>query len=207
VIRVNSQSGKGGVAYLLENSYGVVMPRRLQVEFSGVVQQHTDSVGGEISAQQIWQLFSQTYLQRNTPVCYREYHLFEHGKNQGIRLVVDIHGVTQVLTGYGNGPIEAAVNALHGAGIYVQVRSYEERSMSTPSPQPSPSGRGWNAAEDEGQINVANAQACTFMEMTQQGVTGACYGVGIDSNMISASIKALVSGVNRFGVVEMGAVG
>jgi 2-isopropylmalate synthase len=203
VIRVNSQSGKGGVAYLLENSYGVVMPRRLQVEFSGVVQQHTDSVGGEISAQQIWQLFSQTYLQSNVPVCYREYHLFEQGKNQGIRLVVDIHGVTQVLTGYGNGPIEAAVNALHGAGIYVQVRSYEERSMSTPSPQRS-------AAEDEGQINpinVANAQACTFMEMTQQGVTGACYGVGIDSNMISASIKALVSGVNRFGVLEMGAVG
>jgi 2-isopropylmalate synthase len=112
-----------------------------------------------------------------------------------------------VLTGYGNGPIEAAVNALHGAGIYVQVRSYEERSMSTPSPQPSPSERGRNTAEDEGQINVANAQACTFMEMTQQGVTGACYGVGIDSNMISASIKALVSGVNRFGVVEMGAVG
>jgi 2-isopropylmalate synthase len=188
VIRVNSQSGKGGVAYLLENSYGVVMPRRLQVEFSGVVQQHTDSVGGEISAQQIWQLFSQTYLQSNVPVCYREYHLFEHGKNQGIRLVVDIHGVTQVLTGYGNGPIEAAVNALHGAGIYVQVRSYEERSMNA-------------------DVDGANAKACTFMEMTQQGVTGACYGVGIDSNMISASIKALVSGVNRFGVMEMGAVG
>jgi hypothetical protein len=66
--------------------------------------------------EQIWQLFSQTYLQSNVPVCYREYHLFEQGKNQGIRLVVDIHGVTQVLTGYGNGPIEAAVNALHGAG-------------------------------------------------------------------------------------------
>jgi 2-isopropylmalate synthase len=203
VIRVNSQSGKGGVAYLLENSYGVVMPRRLQVEFSGVVQQHTDSVGGEISAEQIWQLFSQTYLQSNAPVGYREYHLFEHGKNQGIRLVVDIHGVTQVLTGYGNGPIEAAVNALHGAGIYVQVRSYEERSMSTPSPQPSR-----NVAEDEGQINVANAQACTFMEITQQGVTGACYGVGIDSNMISASIKALVSGVNRaIGQADFKAVG
>ncbi|MCC6373868.1 MAG: hypothetical protein IT465_03515, partial [Moraxellaceae bacterium] len=196
-------SGKGGVAYLLENSYGVVMPRRLQVEFSGVVQQHTDSIGGEISAEQIWQLFSQTYLQSNVPVCYREYHLFEHGKNQGIRLVVDIHGVTQVLTGYGNGPIEAAVNALHGAGIYVQVRSYEERSMSTPSPQTSRI-----VAEDEGQINIANAQACTFMEMTQQGVTGACYGVGIDSNMISASIKALVSGVNRtIGQTDFKAVG
>ena len=189
---------------MLENSYGVVMPRRLQVEFSGVVQQHTDSVGGEISAQQIWQLFSQTYLQSNVPVCYREYHLFEHGKNQGIRLVVDINGVTQVLTGYGNGPIEAAVNALHGAGIYVQVRSYEERSMSTPSP----SVRGRNAAEDEGQINIANAQACTFMEMTQQGITGACYGVGIDNNMISASIKALVSGVNRtIGQADFKAVG
>jgi 2-isopropylmalate synthase len=108
-----------------------------------------------------------------------------------------------VLTGYGNGPIEAAVNALHGAGIYVQVRSYEERSMSTPSPQPSR-----NVAEDEGQINVANAQACTFMEITQQGVTGACYGVGIDSNMISASIKALVSGVNRaIGQADFKAVG
>ena len=90
VIRVNSQSGKGGIAYLLETEYGIVMPRRLQVEFSGVVQKHADSHGGEISAAEIWQLFSATYFDTAEPVRYREHHLFERGAAQGIRLNVEI---------------------------------------------------------------------------------------------------------------------
>ncbi len=177
VIRVNSQSGKGGIAYLMENEHGVVMSRRLQVEFSGVVQQHTDAHGGEVTANDIWKLFSDTYLDNVMPVRYREHHLTEQGGNQGIRLSVDIHGTPHILTGEGNGPINAAVHALQSAGIKIQVRSYEERSMV-------PMG------ED------GNAQACAFMEVAG-GEQGECYGVGIDSNIVTASIKALISGVNR----------
>ncbi|PTQ88920.1 2-isopropylmalate synthase [Agitococcus lubricus] len=189
VIRVNSQSGKGGVSYLLENSYGIVMPRRLQVEFSGVVQQHTDQHGCEVNANDIWQLFDQTYLNQQASIAYQEHHLFEHDKQQGIRLVLTIDGTTQILTGHGNGPIDASVNALQHAGIHIQVRSYEERSINIPSPQPSPTGRGSN----EG----SHAQASAFIEVSQHGLTTSQYGVGIDSNIITASVKALISGANR----------
>src|SRR5690554_3987085 len=84
VIRVNSQSGKGGIAFLLETEYGMVMPRRLQVEFSAEVQRVTDAEGGEMTADSIWQLFNQTYLDTANPVRYVEHHLFEQGKVQGI---------------------------------------------------------------------------------------------------------------------------
>ncbi len=175
VIRINSQSGKGGVAYLLEAEYGVVMPRRLQVEFSSEVQRYTDQHGGEMEASDIWTLFSQTYLDTANPVRYVEHHLFEDGKTQGIRLTVQMNNETHVLTGEGNGPIDAAVNALRKIGVVLQVRSYEERSM----------GKG------------GDAKACAFMEVTQPGSERECYGVGMDANIVTASIKALMSGVNR----------
>ena len=184
VIRVNSQSGKGGIAYLMEAEHGVVMPRRLQVEFSGVVQQHTDAHGGEVSADDIWKLFSQAYLDQTAPVRYREHHLFEHGAAQGIRLSVDIDGTPHILTGEGNGPINAAMHALESAGIKVQVRSYEERSMV-------PMG------ED------GNARACAFVEMAASG-QGETFGVGIDSNIVTASLKAIISGINRLGAAQAG---
>jgi len=179
VIRVNSQSGKGGIAYLLETEYGIVMPRRLQVEFSREVQQVTDATGGEMSAEALWELFRSTYVDSASPVRYVEHHLFEHGAAQGIRLVVETGGTRHLLVGEGNGPIDAAVHALRGAGIDVQVRSYEERSIT--------------ASEDGG-----NAQACAFVELMQAGDNGGDrYGVGIDGNIITASIRAIVSGVNR----------
>jgi 2-isopropylmalate synthase len=193
VIRVNSQSGKGGIAYLMETEHGVVMPRRLQVEFSGVVQQHTDTHGGEVSANAIWQLFSATYLELTAPVRYCTHHLFEgSGKGQdqvqGIRLSIEIDGTPHTLSGEGNGPINAAVHALQSAGINIQVRSYEERSMV-------PMG------ED------GNARACAFMEVAGKrgdGSSSECYGVGVDSNIVTASLKALLSGVNRLGVSSAG---
>jgi 2-isopropylmalate synthase len=187
VIRVNSQSGKGGIAYLLETEYGIVMPRRLQVEFSGVVQKHVDDHGGEISAAEIWQLFSATYLDTSVPVGYRDHHLFERGAAQGIRLNVDIKGTSHLLAGEGNGPIDAAVHALQSAGINVQVRSYEERSM--------------GASSDAG-----DARACAFMEITNAEGGVECYGVGMDSNIVTASIKALLSGVNRAGAATRGKI-
>jgi len=181
VIRVNSQSGKGGIAHLLEIGYGIVMPRRLQVEFSAEVQRHTDAHGGEMSAADIWNLFSATYLDAATPVRYVEHHLFEHGKMQGIRLAVEVNGVAHLLSGEGNGPIDATVHALRGIGIDVQVRSYEERAMS-------PSG------------DAGEAVACAFLELARHGDSAERYGVGIDANIVTASIKAIVGGINRLGV-------
>ena len=182
VIRVNSQSGKGGIAYLMETEYGVVMPRRLQVEFSGVVQLHTDQHGGEMTAADIWQLFSRTYLETVQPVRYVEHHLFEHGQAQGIRLSIEVNGVTHLLKGEGNGPIDAAVHALQGIGMSVQVRSFEERSIT--------------ASHEAG-----DAQACAFMELTVPGSGVECYGAGVDANIVTASIKAMLSAVNRLGDV------
>lgn len=184
VIRVNSQSGKGGIAHLLETCYGIVMPRRLQVEFSAEVQRHTDAHGGEMSAADIWALFARTYLEAATPVRYVEHHLFEHGKMQGIRLAVEVNGVPHLLTGEGNGPIDATVHALRGIGIDVQVRSYEERATS-------PSG------------DAGEAMACAFLELARQGDSAERYGVGMDANIVTASIKAIVGGVNRLGLAEM----
>ncbi|MDR1708595.1 MAG: 2-isopropylmalate synthase [Candidatus Accumulibacter sp.] len=174
VIRINSQSGKGGVAYLLETEYGVAMPRRLQVEFSGEVQRHTDEYGGEMEAADVWALFSRTYLESESPIRYVKHNLFENGA-QGIRLTVEKGGETHVLTGKGNGPIDAAVRALATLGVAVQVRSYEEKAMGT--------------GED--------ARACAFMEVMLAGGERECYGVGMDANIVTASIRALMSGVNR----------
>ena len=187
IIRINSQSGKGGVAFLLEQDYGIVMPRRLQVEFSGTVQRHTDVHGGEMISAAIWQLFSLTYLECDRPVRYVEHHLFEHGAAQGIRLSVELDGVHHPLSGEGNGPIDAAVHALQGIGIMVQVRSYEERSV---------------GSSDE----AGDAKACAFMELTRSKGGNQCYGVGLDTNIVTASIKALVSGINRLAVERGGEV-
>ena len=185
IIRVNSQSGKGGVAYLMEAEFGVVMPRRLQVEFSGEVQAYTDTHGGEMTAQAIWDLFAATYLDTTAPLHYLEHNLTDHPHNssgQGIRLVVEAGGVRHVLKGYGNGPIDAAVQALQSLGVRVQVRNFEERST--------------KASEEAGE-----AQACAFMELATVGSDKLeRFGVGLDTNIVTASIKALVSGVNRLGV-------
>jgi 2-isopropylmalate synthase len=176
VIRVNSQSGKGGIAYLMESKYGITLPRRLQVEFSGVVQQHTDAIGSEVSASDIWRLFSATYLEPAEQVRYGGHHLFEHGNGQGIRLSIEIGGVSYLLTGEGNGPIDAAIRALRGADIELQVRSFEERSISA-------------------SVNGGEASACAFIEIAAQGRE--FYGVGMDTNIVTASIKAIVSSLNR----------
>lgn len=189
VIRVNSQSGKGGVAYLMEAEFGVVMPRRLQVEFSGEVQNYTDTHGGEMTAQDIWKLFESTYLDApSASMHYVEHHLFDHvtpgSKNrvQGIRIGVEVNGQPMLLTGEGNGPIDAAVHALQGVGIQVQVRSYEERST-------------------RASTHAGDAQACAFLELVSGAGGPERFGVGMDTNIVTASVKALLSGVNRLGLV------
>ncbi len=186
IIRVNSQSGKGGVAYLMEAEYGIVMPRRLQVEFSGEVQAYTDTHGGEMSALDIWNLFASTYVAPTEPVGYVGYQLTDHphdASGQGIRLAVEVAGARHTLQGYGNGPIDAAVQALLSIGVDVQVRSFEERSTKSST-------------------HGGDAQACAFMELSSDDTDAPDrFGVGLDHNIVTASIKALVSGVNRLGLV------
>jgi 2-isopropylmalate synthase len=186
IIRVNSQSGKGGVAYLMEAEYGIVMPRRLQVEFSGEVQAYTDTHGGEMSALDIWNLFASTYVAPTVPVGYVGYQLTDHphdASGQGIRLAVEVAGARHTLQGYGNGPIDAAVQALQSIGVDVQVRSFEERSTKSST-------------------HGGDAQACAFMELSSDDTDAPDrFGVGLDHNILTASIKALVSGVNRLGLV------
>ncbi|OHX37013.1 2-isopropylmalate synthase [Methylomonas sp. LWB] len=173
VIRINSQSGKGGITHLLESHYGLVLPRRLQVEFSQVVQRHADRQGGEIGAVRLWQLFAQTYLDVAGPLRYLGHKLYEHAQGQGIQLQIEWDGEPRDLTGVGNGPIAAAVQALSSLGT-VTVCSYEERST----------GSG------------GDAQACAFVELAASNGQTA-YGVGMDGNIVSASIKAMLSGCNR----------
>ena len=134
-----------------------------------------------MDAADIWKLFSQTYLDTDAPIGYVEHHLFEDGKMQGIRLTVEMDGEKQTLTGEGNGPIDAAVHALRSLGITLQVRSYEELSM----------GKG------------GDAKACAFMEVTHNGGDRECFGVGMDANIVTASIKALMSGINRLNLGEV----
>ncbi len=181
VIRVNSQSGKGGIAYLLETEYGVVMPRRLQVEFSGTVQKHADRDGGELSAADIWRIFSDAYLDASSPLGYLGHHLYEAGDRQGISLEIDMDGANRTISGEGNGPVDAAVHALRGAGVNVQVLGYDESAM--------------GISADGG-----NASASAFIEIAHE--QGSNYGVGIDANIVTAAIKALLSAVNRVGMSQ-----
>ncbi|MFO1502542.1 MAG: 2-isopropylmalate synthase [Steroidobacteraceae bacterium] len=175
VIRVNSQSGKGGVAYLLEQEYHVSLPRRLQIEFSPVVQAVTDSSGKEVTAAAIWQLFENEYLaQEGREYQYRGHHLVtatDGSDGELLTLNIVRQGQPMQLTGRGNGPIDALVHAL---ALPFDVLSYEEKSI----------GKG------------SEARAAAFVEITTPSrVT--LFGVGVHANIITASILAVLSAVRR----------
>ncbi|HEX5373356.1 MAG TPA: 2-isopropylmalate synthase, partial [Aquabacterium sp.] len=128
IIRINSQSGKGGVAYLLESDHGIVIPRRMQVEFSGVVQRHTEAVGGEVSSTMVRELFGQTYMPQDAGVRYVGYRVWDAAGQLGITLELAVDGQAMRLSGQGNGPVDAAVAALSELGAGWRVLSFEERS-------------------------------------------------------------------------------
>jgi len=174
VIRVNSQSGKGGVAHLLQAHYGLAMPRRMQVEFSAAVQRLTDETGQEVDAHQLWTLFSREYLEADAPIRYVAHHLFEAGSRQGIRIEAEVNGRAVEFVGEGNGPVEAAVAAL---GVPIRVQSFEERSM----------GEG------------ADAAAMCIVEVAMEGVAGSRFGAGMHRNTVTASVRAIISAANRAG--------
>jgi 2-isopropylmalate synthase len=175
VIRVNSQSGKGGVAYLLEQEYNVSLPRRLQIEFSPLVQAVSDSSGKEVTAAAIWQLFEKEYLSREGgEFQYRGHHLVtatDGSDGELLTLNIVRKGQPMQLTGRGNGPIDALVHAL---ALPFDVLSYEEKSI----------GKG------------SEARAAAFVEITTPSrVT--LFGVGVHANIITASILAVLSAVRR----------
>jgi 2-isopropylmalate synthase len=175
VVRVNSQSGKGGIAFLLERDYDLVLPRRLQIEFSQIVQKAMDASGKEMSSADIWQLFEQEYLQACTPLKYMTHHLSETDDYTGVQNIsvrLQLHEKMITLHGQGNGPIDAFVNAL---GLGVQIHHYEERSRNGGS----------------------NADAIAYVEIAGDLLQGSLHGVGIHSNIVTASILAILSAVNR----------
>jgi 2-isopropylmalate synthase len=175
IVRVNSQSGKGGIAYLLERDFGVVMPRRMQVEFSAIVQREMDSAETEMTSQQLWKLFESTYLTIDYDVAYHAHHLFEDGDKQGIELEMSIAGRRTTLRGIGSGPIAATVNAL---ALPIRIDNYEERALRS----------------------GADASALAIVEAARDGIAGIRYGVGRHANIATASVLAVLSAARRLGV-------
>jgi len=173
VIRVNSQSGKGGIAYILEREHGVVMPRRMQVEFSSVVQKVSDSTAAEMTSPALWALFEQTYLQNDdSQPRYISHKVFDAEGGQGIEITVQQHGEIVRLEGVGNGPLDAAVQAL---GVPMDIVGFEERSV----------GQG------------AKSKAMAIIEVSVPNVPGSKFGVGFHDNITTASLMALVSAWRR----------
>jgi len=174
IIRVNSQSGKGGVAYLLERDYQLVLPRRLQIEFSQVVQSAADISGKELTSQEIYTLFEREYLSSREPLVYRSHQLSvstDGADTEKLSLQVLYQGRLETWTGEGSGPIDALVKAI---GLPFDVLSYEEHS------------RGQGSA----------AKAMSYIEITTRS-RRTLFGAGIHPNIITASLLAVLSAVNR----------
>jgi 2-isopropylmalate synthase len=178
VIRVNSQSGKGGVAYIMKFEHGLDLPRRLQIEFSSVIQQLTEQSGTEITADQIWSTFQSTYLAPARPVALIGHPLITTAPDTGettLEVNVRLEGGQTWIKGHGNGPIAAFVDALRrDAGVTVELTDYAEHAL----------GEG------------ADAQAVAYVETKMPGGKTR-WGVGLDANIVTASLRAVVSAVNR----------
>ena len=177
VIRVNSQSGKGGVAYIMKAEHGLDLPRRLQIEFSQVIQRVTDAAGGEVSPEQMWSYFADEYLPTEERWGrFRLRSVAAAGDVDGasdITIVLDDAGSTVTLTGSGNGPIDAFCNAMGEYGVDVRVLDYHEHALSA----------------------GGDARAAAYLECAVGGQV--LWGVGIDPNIVTASLKAIVSATNR----------
>lgn len=177
VIRVNSQSGKGGVAYIMKTDHGIDMPKAMQPEFSAVVQNITDSEGGEVNSKNMWDIFATTYLDLDAPL---ELHSFRTSDEEstdatttGIRASVTYNGQDHYVAGVGNGPIAAFANALEHIGINVEVQDYSQRARS--------------AGDD--------ADAACYIYADVDGKRA--WGAGVAGSTTLASMQAIVSAVNR----------
>ena len=182
VIRVNSQSGKGGVAYLLKSDHSLDLPRKLQIEFSRVVQGLTDSEGGEVSSEKLWDIFKDEYLPAPIETPELKWGRFELKRmrtesDMGGEVKLDIvlrDGSKEIeVSGTGNGPISAFLAILGAQGVDTRLLDYVEHTMSA----------------------GGDAQAASYIELDVAGKT--LWGVGIDSDIATSSLKAVISGVNR----------
>jgi 2-isopropylmalate synthase len=175
VIRVNSQSGKGGVAYLMETEHGLSLPRRLQIEFSRTIQTATEDTGTEISPEAMWEAFERAYLSADTAVRLLGHDVTTGAGGTTVTATLYVDGRSQVVTGAGSGPIAAFVHGLRDAGVAtLEVVDYAEHAVS----------RG------------ADAQAVAYVEV--QAENGRVrWGVGIDASIVTASLRAVVSAANR----------
>ncbi|MGN6090433.1 MAG: alpha-isopropylmalate synthase regulatory domain-containing protein, partial [Actinomycetales bacterium] len=174
VVRVNSQSGKGGVAYIMKSEHHLELPRRLQMEFSGVVQAYTDAEGGEVTPDQMWAAFQSEYLTREAPLRLNSVHTSAaEGRRDALRVAVYHDGERRELDGEGNGPIAAFCDALSKVDLDVRVLDYSEHALSA----------------------GGDATAAAYVECAVGG--SVVWGVGLDANIVTASLKAVVSAVNR----------
>jgi len=173
VIRVNSQSGKGGVAYLMKEEHFLDLPRRLQIEFSRVVQGVTDSEGGEVTASEMWSVFEREYLAAGSIQLQGQQSSSVVDAKHVLSVEVSVDGQNRVIEGAGNGPISAFCDALSSVGVAVRVLDYAEHAMAAGS----------------------DAQAAAYVECDVAGRT--FWGVGVDTNTASASMRAVLSAVNR----------
>jgi 2-isopropylmalate synthase len=178
IIRINSQSGKGGIAYILKSDYGIDLPRLLQVEFSKVIQQIADETGKEIQPALIWDTFVKEYLENKSPVSFQSHTTVPEPGHPDLRLIdakVTFNGKEQTISGHGNGPIAGYVDALaKNCGIRIKVRDYHQHAT----------GAG------------SDAQAVSYIEAeTADGRV--LWGVGMDSNIVTASLKAVSCAANR----------
>ncbi|MXY38998.1 MAG: 2-isopropylmalate synthase [Rhodospirillaceae bacterium] len=178
VIRINSQSGKGGVAYVMDADYGLKLPRMLQVEFSGVIQKVTDATGKEMTSDELWSIFEKEYLDQEGPIGFGNYRTVPDAHASEIRRMtaeISWNGEPRTIQGKGNGPIDGFIDALrNGLNLNMAIQSYHEHAV----------GKG------------ADATAVAYVEVsTPDG--GTLFGVGRDPNIVAASLRAIVSAANR----------
>ena len=174
VIRVNSQSGKGGVAYVLKAEHSLDLPRRAQIEFSRVIQQHTDAQGGEVTPEAIWDIFRKEYLDREEPyalVAFSSTTDQDGDDRQEVRL--GVRGEERTFTGMGNGPVAAFVDGMRQAGADIRVLDYAEHALSS----------------------GGDALAAAYVEAEIAGEI--VWGIGIHHNIVTASLRAVVCAANR----------
>jgi 2-isopropylmalate synthase len=180
VIRVNSQSGKGGVAYVLKSDHQLDLPRRLQIEFSRVIQEHTDTIGGEIEPGKIWEIFQSEYIDRETPyelVTFSSETSADGHDKQTVEL--NVRGEHRSFEGEGNGPVDAFVHGMRQAGADIRVLDYAEHALSA----------------------GGDAVAAAYVECEIAGEV--VWGVGIHPNIVMASLRAVVSAANRAAAITI----
>jgi len=182
VIRINSQSGKGGVAYLLEKDHGLSMPRRLQIEFSQVIQKIADETGKEISASDIWETFQETYFNEEGEFKFLEHHINSRANKDGlqedeIEIKIKEGETTRMIKGSGNGPIDATIDALSSSlDLKIRIADYHQHAISSGS----------------------DAKAVAYSEISYKDQS--VWGIGIHQNTVIAGLVSVINGLNRLSI-------